>query len=214
MDRSKLAIIIPAFNEEKTVSIVVNKVKPFGIVIVVNDASTDNTAAIAEKAGAVVVSHSQNKGYDGALNAGFLKANELGCSYAITFDADGQHEASIISDFIELFERKVDLVLGMRPKLARISEHVFYYYTRLAFGIRDPLCGMKGYNLAIYRERGWFDSYGSIGTELALWAIKNKYKYEQLAVPIFPRIGTPRFGRVFKANMKIFKALINSIIRL
>ena len=73
MDKHKVAIVIPAFNEEATIYNQVQSVKENGVVIVVNDASTDYTEKKALKAGAIVINHKNNKGYDGALNSGFFK---------------------------------------------------------------------------------------------------------------------------------------------
>ena len=87
MDKYKVAIVIPAFNEEATIFDIVQSVKKYGIVVVVNDASTDKTKKLAEDAGAIVVSHNKNKGYDGALNSGFSKVKELNCDFFITFDS-------------------------------------------------------------------------------------------------------------------------------
>lgn len=214
MDRSDLtAIIIPAYNEEKTIAMVIEKVKPYGTVIVVNDASKDGTAALANKTGAVVVSHNANKGYDGALNSGFSKADELGCHYAITFDADGQHEASIIERYLDFLQNQnYDLVLGVRPKKARISEDIIGVYFRLRFGIKDILCGMKGYNMSLYKKNGGFDHIKSIGAELTMISVKSKCRFIQVPVPIYHRIGKARFGNVIKSNMRIIKALFKVIM--
>ena len=99
MDKSQVAIVIPAFNEESTISNVVQSVTQYGVVIVVNDTSTDKTEQMAEGAGAILVNHKENKGYDGALNSGFAKAKELNCDIVITFDADGQHNEEYIQEY-------------------------------------------------------------------------------------------------------------------
>ena len=109
MDKYKVAIVIPAFNEEATISNVVQSVKEHGIVVVVNDASSDKTKQIAESAGAIVVSHKYNKGYDSALNSGFKRAEELNCDGVITFDADGEHKTK---DMKKIREILYNLVLG------------------------------------------------------------------------------------------------------
>ena len=62
MEKDKIAIVIPAWNEEQTIQAVVASVKAFGTVVVVNDASSDKTPELAKQAGAMVVSHAQNKG--------------------------------------------------------------------------------------------------------------------------------------------------------
>ena len=70
----RVAIVIPAFNEEEAISRVVNGISGYGTVIVVNDGSTDNTEQVALASGALVVSHDLNRGYDKALATGLLKA--------------------------------------------------------------------------------------------------------------------------------------------
>lgn len=212
MDRSKVAIIIPAFNEAQSIAAVISKALPYGTVIVTDDASTDGTSSIALASGAQVVKHHDNQGYDAALNSGFAKADELRCDYAITFDADGQHDASLLPKFIDLLNNGVDLVIGIRPQTARLGEYVFCLYTRWKFGVRDPLCGMKGYRMSLYQARGWFDSYQSIGTELMLFGLRQQYSFEQVEVPIADRQeSTPRFGRLLRANWKILRAIIISL---
>ena len=84
-----LSIVIPALNEAETISQVISEVKRYGNPIVVDDGSTDKTAAISSLAGALVVKHKTNKGYEEALNSGFRKAAELGSTVIMTLDADG-----------------------------------------------------------------------------------------------------------------------------
>ena len=74
----ELLIIIPAFNEEKTIKKIIQKVKIFGDVLVVNDGSKDKTKDIALKNRVSVISHNTNLGYDQAINSGldyFIKKN-------------------------------------------------------------------------------------------------------------------------------------------
>ena len=94
MERLNLAIIVPAYNEEKTISKVVEKLIPYGKPIVIDDGSSDSTSIRALKAGALVVTHSKNLGYDEALNSGFRKAITMGYSVAYTLDENGQQEES------------------------------------------------------------------------------------------------------------------------
>ncbi len=212
MARYKLAIVIPAFNEEKTIGKVVESVKEYGIVIVVNDASLDNTMQVAKNSGAIVVNLNENKGYDGALNSGFNKADELNCDGVITFDADGQHDSKDINVFIKKLKEGNDLVLGVRVNTQRLSEWIFKLYTIRRYGWKDPLCGFKGYSMQLYRNRGWFDSFNSIGTELAMYGIINKYKYIEVDISIYPRSDKPRFSSVIVSNFIITKSMIKSLL--
>ena len=77
MVRSKVAIIIPAFNEEETITKVVKEATKFGKVIVIDDGSLDKTGEKAKRSGAILQIHKANLGYDAALNTGFKKAVKL-----------------------------------------------------------------------------------------------------------------------------------------
>lgn len=211
MDRSKIGLVIPAFNEAATIFDVVKAASEYGQPIVVNDCSIDNTADLAEQAGAVVVTHQTNLGYDGALNSGFIKAAELDCQFIITLDADGQHNPKLIQKFIDKLDQGADMVLGVRSSKPRISEHLFALTTRARFGIKDPLCGMKGYTIETYNKLGYFDNYRSIGTELMLFAARQKLDIVQITFKVGERQDAPRFGNLVKANMKILRALTFSI---
>lgn len=210
MDKHKVAIVIPALNEQETIYSVVQSVKEYGIVIVVNDASKDQTEREANKAGAIVINHNINRGYDGALNSGFLKANELGCEAIITFDADGQHDPLNIKEFLMLIDSDNDVVIGIRSNFQRASEHIFSWVSILKWGIKDPLCGMKAYSVKVYKQLGCFSSYNSIGTELSIFSQKHGYKIAQIPIKVHDRVGKSRMGTRLSANIKILRALFNS----
>lgn len=212
MEGSELAIIIPAYNEEKTISDVIKGAKEFGDVIVVNDNSSDNTVKVVESSGAIVCSHQVNGGYDAALTTGFKKAKDLDKKFAITIDADGQHRSNDIARFLGELKKGKDLVLGIRPESARFGESVFRFYFKFRFGVEDILCGMKGYNLHELYFNNQFDNINSIGTEVSLLNLKRNVDFSQLNIPIAPRLDTPRFGNRFKANKKILSSLLRVIL--
>jgi len=213
MERSRVAIVIPAFNEASTIGQVVRIASLHGVPWVVDDGSNDATAQIARDAGACVVSHTRNQGYDQALNSGFAAAYFNGCDAFITLDADGQHNPDLLPRIIGLLEEGAQVVIGVRSRYARVSELIFAYFTRLRFGIRDPLCGLKGYNASVYTKRGYFDSYGSIGTELSLFAAACGMRIEQVLFEVGTRADTPRFGSQWRANLCILRALALTILR-
>jgi glycosyltransferase involved in cell wall biosynthesis len=213
MDRSRVGIVIPALNESATIAVIVEAVKEYGVPIVVDDGSTDNTADLARQVGGIVVSHECNRGYDAALDSGFRKASEIACEVIITVDADGQHDPSLINKFIERIDAGAEVVVGTRSARQRFAEHVFAWYTRGRFGIHDPLCGMKAYKASVYWALGHFDAYGSIGTELMIFAAKNGYRIDQIPFEVRDRLGESRFGRVLSSNYKIFRAMTLSFWR-
>lgn len=207
MERSRVAIIIPALNEAATIGAVLARVKEYGDPVVVDDGSTDATAQIAREAGAEVVSHAVNQGYDGALNSGFARAAELGYQYLITVDADGQHNPAQLSEMIGYLDQGYQLVLGERDRLQRISEVVFARVACRRWRIRDPLCGMKAYSAELYRKAGRFDSCHSIGSELAVRSVVDGARVATMAIITRDRLDAPRFGRRFSANMRILRAM-------
>jgi glycosyltransferase involved in cell wall biosynthesis len=211
MEKCRVGIVIPAFNESATITSVVEAVGKYGVPIVVDDGSSDNTASLALESGAFVIVHEINRGYDVALNSGFKKAAELGSQIIITLDADGQHNPLLIQKFIDVINSGADIVVGIRSSRQRIAEHFFAWYTSFRFGVDDPLCGMKAYRLSVYKALGHFDSYGSIGTELTIFAAKNGYQLQQIAFDVFERTGVSRFGQRFKGNCKIIRAMLLSI---
>lgn len=213
MDRPRVGIVIPALNEERTISAVVAGVLTYGTPIVVDDGSCDSTAATAMSAGADVVSHRENMGYDQALESGFARAAVLGCEFIVTIDADNQHDPSVVKEFVDAMLAGAAAVVGIRSKRQRLAEKVFAVAGHAVWGIKDPLCGMKGYRTDLYRELGHFDSYGSIGTELAIYAARSGKRIVQLAVPTRDRLDSPRFGRVLFANLRILRALCLGLAR-
>ena len=207
MDRLRIALVIPALNEAPTIAAVVRGALRYGTCVVVDDGSTDTTAAVAREAGALVISHATNRGYDAALDSGCKAAATIPCDAIITLDADGQHNPALLSQFVDALGNGADMVLGVRNQRPRLAEHVFAWYTKWRFGIEDPLCGMKAYRVDVYRALGHFDQKGSIGTELMVYAARRGLKIASVPFIVGERLDQPRFGRKLSANLKIFRAL-------
>jgi len=203
----RLAVVIPALNEGQNIEAVLTEVSKYGFAIVVDDGSVDDTAMRARRAGAFVISHPINKGYNSALETGIRTAIDLGYEFAVTMDADGQHNPSLLNFFEAEFKSGADLVVGVRESVQRWSEWVFGYFAGLLWGVYDPLCGMKGYRLQVLREIKNLSTYDSIGTELIIRAVKSGMKVRQVKVKTRPREGISRFGGGIRVNIRIIKAL-------
>ena len=109
-------VVIPAFNEASVIGGVVAGVRTlFRYVLVVDDASTDNTAALARAAGAYTATHPLNLGQGAALQTGFEAALARGARYIVTFDADGQHDPADAAAMVDRArEEDLAFVLGSR----------------------------------------------------------------------------------------------------
>lgn len=208
----KVIAVIPAYNEGKTIGRVVRELLPLvSEVVVVNDASKDNTKIEAETAGAFVLTHESNKGYDTTINDGFSEAAKRGATIIMTFDADGEHDAGDVEKILTpIITGKADVVLGQRPLSRHWGEWIFAFYTWTRYGIRDPLCGFKAYKREVYEKFGFFDSLSSIGTELPLRAIKSGCTPAFVPITLHVREegDSSRFYAMnWHGNMKILKAL-------
>ncbi len=114
----RLVAVVPAWNEEGAIGRVVDEVKRVDAtieVVVVDDASTDETAAVAARHGATVLRLPFNVGIGGAVQTGFRYALAEGYECAVRLDGDGQHDASQIPKILAPIEaREADLVIGSR----------------------------------------------------------------------------------------------------
>jgi len=205
--RLRLAAVIPALNESNSIENIVRQLSKRAIVIVIDDGSADDTAALARSAGGYVISHQINRGYDAALETGLIAARKLDCTFAVTMDADGQHDPSLLDLFSSALEDGADLVVGHRDTTQRWSEALFCLIGRAVWGLNDPLCGMKGYRLSILNNVKALNTYSSVGTELSLRLIEFGVRATQVSIKTRKRDGKSRFGGGFMANMRICKAL-------
>ena len=117
-DAGSLLVLLPARNEAERIPVILERifaVVPHARIVVVEDTSTDDTAAVARRCGALVLSLPINIGYGGALQTGFKYAWENGFETVVTLDADGQHDPDDIPALLAaLAETKADLVIGSR----------------------------------------------------------------------------------------------------
>ena len=208
MGRFKLAIIIPAFNEEKTIANIVKGAKKYGHVIVIDDNSNDKTAIIARNYGAEVLSNKTQKGYSYTLNKGIKIAQARKFLYLISLDADGEHRTQEIPRLINEFEKGFELVFGIRKKKQRFSEVIFCKYFDLVFGVKDILCGMKGLKLSKINLKKINFIKNDMGLSIIFTLLKKKIKFSQLEISGKKRKDRPRFGNLFSANFKILISLL------
>lgn len=146
-------VLIPAYNEEARVGPVIQACLAQLPTFVVDDGSSDNTVAIAEKAGATVVRQVPNQGKGAALKEGFRWAlKQADCEAVLTVDADGQHDPAEISKFLDKFRaNKSDLIIGYRdfsemPPTRRIANTVGRASLSWAMG-QKILDNQSGYRL-------------------------------------------------------------------
>ncbi len=145
-DRAGVWIIIPAYNEGTMIGQVVGELLSEGWqVAVIDDGSSDDTTAVANGAGAVVITHATNRGQGAALQTGFDFARAEKARVVVTLDADGQHCASDVPVLVDALDKEgVDIILGSRflgkVEGAGIGRRIFL---RLATGLSNRLAGLR-----------------------------------------------------------------------
>jgi len=160
----KIAVVIPAFNEQQSIASVVAAVNSIStsqvtiIPVVVNDCSKDNTKKIIEGINCVPLSLPINLGIGGAVQTGIKYAFDNGFDYAIQIDGDGQHPPERIPDLMrELRKNNWDVVIGSRfinnegfqsTFMRRTGIRYFQFLLKLITGERvtDPTSGMRMMN--------------------------------------------------------------------
>jgi glycosyltransferase involved in cell wall biosynthesis len=144
--------LIPAFEEGPRIGAVVEAARRHLPVVVVDDGSSDDTASVAESAGATVLRQVPNAGKGAALRRGFRHALEAGCDAVVTLDADGQHDPDEIPAFLAAFEAsRPELIIGQRdltemPPVRRLSNTIGGWTLAAALGRPVP-DNQSGYRL-------------------------------------------------------------------
>lgn len=159
MDQHKVCVIIPTYNNHKTLKRVIDSVLQYtAAIIIVNDGSTDSTVEILKQySNLVQIHHPKNSGKGLALRNGFKKALALDYDYAITIDSDGQHFASDIPIFLNNLETNPDsLLIGSRnmvqenvPKKSSFGNKFsnFWFWFETGNKLEDTQSGFRLYPL-------------------------------------------------------------------
>lgn len=160
ISEKKICVLIPTYNNEKTLKRVIDGVLDYTEdIIVVNDGSTDSTKEILGSYSQIkVIDLPENKGKGNGLKIGFRKAKEQGYDYAITIDSDGQHYPDDIPVFVEalLNEKEDVLLIGNRnmsqdgiPKKSSFGNRFsnFWFWFETGIKLEDTQSGYRLYPL-------------------------------------------------------------------
>jgi glycosyltransferase involved in cell wall biosynthesis len=197
-----LLIVIPCFNEEGAIGDVISgigRVLPGIPVLVIDDASSDDTPSIAKKAGAHVLALPHHLGVGGAVQAGYKLAFESGFEYVIRVDGDGQHSAEDIPRVLETLKQSgCQMVIGSRyankqdpytSRLRALGIVVFRTILRPILGtwVYDPTSGFVGVNreaLAVF-SRSFPLEYPEIEALVVLQ--RKAFRFKEVPCRVRPR---------------------------
>jgi glycosyltransferase involved in cell wall biosynthesis len=159
-----LLVIIPAYNAASTILGLIEKLSLHvekDNMILVDDGSSDQTAALAERVGVPILRHHHNLGKGVALKTGFGYAIDNGYAAVITIDADLQHDPRFIPDFITQSKISGDILIGTRkrdprnmPFARRLSNHFTSLIISVLSGqsIRDSQCGYRWISVEVLKK--------------------------------------------------------------
>jgi glycosyltransferase involved in cell wall biosynthesis len=221
----KVLIVIPTFNEEKSIELVVSDIKTNysnANILIVDDGSTDSTAQVIENLPVESISLPFNMGVGAAMRAGFLYAVRNDYSCVVQVDADGQHLGSEIVKLIDLQKlNNSEIVIGSRfgsEERYRI-EFVKIIPIKIISRLISIFLGQKltdptsGFRLICNRALTYFaDNYPPeyLGDTLEslIQAKRNGFKISEITVRMKPRImGTPS-QNLFKSGAYLMRALL------
>lgn len=148
----KVGVIVPAYNEEKNIPSLVKNLRTLSVggqdiveeVVIIDDGSTDDTRREAEKAGARVISHPENRGKGAALKTGFQYALRKGFEAVITMDGDEQHDWREIPSFLnKAQENQADIIIGNRMGNVRNMPFVRLWTNRITSRILSAIAHQR-----------------------------------------------------------------------
>lgn len=183
-------VIVPAHNEADSIGSVLDNIKKYANnIIVVDDGSTDSTAEIAEKSGAICLKHMINLGKGAAVKTGCDFAVEKGAEYLILIDADAQHDPKEIPNFLAALENN-DIVLGYRklnknmPFIFRFGNSFINSVTSFLYriSIKDSQCGYRAMTSSAYQKLRWDADDYFMESEMISKLRKTKLRYAQLPI--------------------------------
>jgi len=181
-----------AYNEARYVgSIVVQARQYVDEVIVVDDGSTDNTARVAELAGATVIRHGENRGKGAAVQSILAEAKKRKPDVLVLLDADAQHDPNEIPALVKPVSQGFDLVIGSReaqkdktPKYRRIGQKVIFGSSRLASGtkVADSESGFRALSPRAINELDLKAQGFAIESEMITFAADKNLKITEVPI--------------------------------
>ncbi len=194
MEKPRVIIVMPAFNEEKMIGKVINSLKKRGFneILVVDDGSKDKTGKIAENEGADVIVHPINRGLGAALGTGIEEGVRRGGDVIVTFDSDGQHHPDDIDNVIKpIISKKADTVIGTRlknpkgmPLIRRVGNWGFNLITYVLFGVwtTDSQSGFRAFSLDAASVIDIKSTRMEVSSEIIKEIGKNNLKFTEVPI--------------------------------
>lgn len=221
--KKEILIALPAYNEEKQIGEVIRNIINCGFrnILVVDDGSTDNTKAVANRAEVRVVSHFKNSGLGVSLRTALKYSRRFDFDVLVTMDSDGQHDASDINAIIKpILETHSDIVIGVRnfnsknvPLVRRIILKLSNVYTWLLFGVwsQDSQSGFRAFSKHAIERIVLRSERMEVSSEVFSEINKNKLKFAEVPIKV---IYTPYSLQKGQKNSNLFNVAFKLFVKM
>jgi len=191
--KPRVIAVIPCLNEEKFIAAIVTGALPHvGRVLVVDDGSTDNTAAVARAAGAQVIQHGSRQGAGAATRTGLEEALRASAEVMVTLDGDGQHNPLEIPQLVQpITGRTADLVIGSRflcaaavPRYRKLGIDLITWMYNAGHNekITDAQSGFRAYSVKALKVISITDAGFGFSVQSLVQARKHKLKIVEVPI--------------------------------
>ena len=208
MERHKIIVVIPSYNELRTLKNIIISVNKLLPVMVIDDCSDDGTCEFLKKKKIPYIRNNKQIGYENSLIKSFkyiIKFKKK-ISHIITMDADGEHPPKELKKFMKL--KNYNLVIGKRDNFNRKIEYFISYIFKKKFKLLDPLSGFKMYSVKILKEIKKFEKDYFL-VDLASYIISlNKKKCINIGIKVKKRIGESKLNKIFQLYFKMVNIIL------
>ena len=211
-----ILVALPAYNEAKYIEDMVTEVKKYADeVIVLNDGSNDDTALLAEKAGAIVINHSKNKGGGAAIISILNEARQRTFDALVTIDADTQHYPKDIPAIVAPIFNGYDLSIGSRnakdiPRFRRVGGKVLSIFTRILSdeNVLDSQCGFRAFSRKAVGKIHPKEKGMAISSEIVSLATQHNLKIVEVPISIRYTKDSSTHNPIYQGFYTLFKVII------
>ncbi len=220
MMEKRVVVVIPAYNEERTITGVIRGLNQQGLsrLIVIDDGSSDHTSELASHEGVILLRHVLNRGLGGALGTGIKAALHLGAEVIVTFDADGQHDPDDIPRLLKPIEKgEADVVIGSRmldplgmPYRRRVANWIANVVTYLLFGgwTTDSQSGLRAFSSQAAARMRIMTRGMEVSSEIIAETVKNRLTRQEVPVKAIYTDYSLSKGQSFDVGLQTLMRLI------
>ena len=213
MQKNKVAIVVPSFNEEATIIKVYKKNLNYGKVLIIDDCSSDNTKILLERKKIKFLSNNKNIGYEASIIKGikYILKNWKNVNYIVTMDADGELSYKSVPILIKkLIKNDLDIAVGYRNKTNRFTETILKMIFYFKFNIKDPISGLKIYKSEALKKIIHLISTKLFLVDILIFSYYYNLKIGSFKINVNKRKDNPRVGNNILVNVKILNIILNT----